>query len=63
MPSKKKPAPEKSAATIVIREAANMTPRGRRAIANWLRRTAKCLLESHANFAPTFTARYMYPSK
>ena len=50
----------KAAATVTIRDAAHMTPRGRKAIAKWLRSRAT-LLEKHGDLlAPRFTARYSY---
>ena len=51
---------EKSAAIVTIKDAANMTKRGRRKIALWLRQQAE-FLEEHGNeFDRTFRARYIY---
>lgn len=50
----------KSAAIITIKDAANMSPKGRKAIAAWMRRQAE-FLEKHAKeLSPTFRARYLY---
>jgi hypothetical protein len=52
--------PQKSAAILTIRDAAQMSRRGRKAIANWLRRHAR-FLESHgSDFSRRFTGRYLY---
>ncbi len=52
--------PTKAAATVTIREAAKMTAKGRKKVANWLRGRAK-LLENHADLlAPRFTSKYFY---
>lgn len=50
----------KSAATITIRRAADMSPKGRKAIANWMRRQARFLEKKADKLAARFTARYMY---
>ena len=53
----------KSAAIVTVHRAPDMTPRGRKAIAAWLRRQARCL-ESHGRqFSGRFTARYLYATK
>lgn len=57
---KKSPAKTRSAATVVIRDAENMTPKGRRQVAAWLKRQAGFLLKYHKALSPRFTARYMY---
>lgn len=51
---------EKSAAILTIKEAAEMTPEGKKDIARWLRRQAKFLEQSGAEYASRFTARYLY---
>ena len=51
---------EKSAAIVTIKDAPNMTKRGRKQIAAWLRRQAG-FLENHADkLSRRFTARYFY---
>jgi hypothetical protein len=51
---------EKVAAKVVIHRGGEMTKRGRRQIANWLRRQAR-FLESHGDeLAPRFTASWRY---
>ncbi|WP_165435410.1 hypothetical protein [Bradyrhizobium sp. Leo121] len=55
--AKKQP---KSAATVVIRDASDMTERGRREVALWLRRQAR-FLEKHADsLSRRYRARYLY---
>lgn len=50
----------KSAATVVVIDAAYMTMQARKKIANWLRSRAR-LLEKHGDLlAPRYTARYLY---
>lgn len=51
---------EKSAAIVTIKNAADMTPQGRRDIAAWLRQQASFLLKYHKELSPTFRARYLY---
>lgn len=54
---------EKSAAIITIHDAPNMTAKGRRQIAAWMRRQAD-FLEGHGKLlAKRFTARYRYTVK
>lgn len=53
----------KSAAIVTIREAERMTPRGRRDIAEWLRRQARALIKDGPLYARRFTARYIYLDK
>jgi hypothetical protein len=54
------PSKEKSAAIVTIKDAPNMTPAGRKRIAQWLRRQAS-FLERHAKeLSPRFVARYLY---
>jgi hypothetical protein len=50
---------EKSAAILTIKDAPQMSAKGRKQIAAWLRRQAQ-FLEGHGpEFANRFTARYM----
>lgn len=51
---------ERSAAVLTIKDAAEMTPDGRKRIAEWLRHCAKALPKDGANYAPRFRARYLY---
>jgi hypothetical protein len=51
---------EKSAAIVTIKDAAKMSPRGRRQIAAWLRRQAGFLERNADQLASRFTARYLY---
>ena len=51
---------DKSAAIVTIKNADSMTKRGRKAIAEWLRRKAEFLEENGDQFSPRFTARYLY---
>lgn len=53
----------KSAAIVTIHRAANMTPRGRRLVANWLRNTAKLLEDHGKEFSTRFTGRYLYKER
>lgn len=50
----------KSAAIVTIKDAPNMTAKGRRAVAKWLKRQADFLLSDHKNLSKRFTARYLY---
>ena len=50
----------KSAAIVTIKDAARMTPKGRRDIARWLRRQAHFLEKYAKELSPRFTARYLY---
>ncbi len=51
---------DEAAAIVTIRRPSEMTARGRKDIAAWLRRQAR-FLETHAHqMADRFTARYMY---
>lgn len=51
----------KAAATLTIHHPADMSAKGRRAVATWLRKQAT-YLERHAKeLAPRFTARYLAP--
>lgn len=51
---------EKSAAVLTIKDAPDMTPRGRREVAAWLRQQADFLVSDGEHFAPRFRARYLY---
>jgi len=57
---KKAKAPIKAAASLVIHEADEFTERGRKDVANWLRRQASALLREGANYSKRYTARYLY---
>lgn len=50
----------KSAATITIHDAPNMTKRGRRSIAAWMRKQAAFLETGGDKLSKRFTARYLY---
>ena len=53
-----------TAAVVTIHRPGEMSPRGRRRIAAWLRRTAETLVKDGDKLSPTrFTARYIYQSK
>jgi len=52
---------EKSAAIVTIKDAPNMTKKGRKAIAEWLRQQASFLEQDGQRFSKRFTARYLYP--
>ena len=49
-----------AAAILTIWEASNMSDKGKKAIAEWLRQQAKNLLKDGKNYSKRFTARYMY---
>jgi hypothetical protein len=51
---------EQSAAIVTIKRASEMTPKGRRDIARWLRRQASFLEKYAKQLSPRFTARYLY---
>ena len=51
---------EKSAAVVTIRDAADMTPKGRKEVARWLRRQAAFLEKYSEQLSSRFTARYLY---
>lgn len=51
---------ERSAATVTVRDAALMTPKGRREVAAWLRRHAALLVREGKNYSTRFTGRYVY---
>jgi len=49
---------EKAVATLTVRGAAVATPKGRRALAAWLRKEAKHLERCGREYAPRVSARY-----
>lgn len=51
---------EKSAAIVTIKRAGDMTRRGRKAIAKWLRQQADSLEEHGDEYSDRFRARYLY---
>jgi len=51
---------EKSAAIVTILKAPQMTKRGRKRIAEWLRRQAQFLEQNGDELSSRFTARYLY---
>lgn len=50
----------KTAATVTIHRAPDMTRRGRKNIANWLRRQANFLEFDYAELSRRYTARWQY---
>lgn len=60
MPTTKKS--EKSAAIITIKDAPEMTKRGRHEVAAWMRKQADFLEFEGKAFSKRFTARYLYRS-
>lgn len=51
---------EKSAAILTIKDAPNMSKRGRKSIADWLERQAGFLRRNGDQLSTRFTARYIY---
>lgn len=51
---------EKSAAIVTIKDAGQMTRAGRKAIAEWLRNTARDLVKYGDQYDKGFRARYLY---
>lgn len=51
---------EQSAAVVTIKDAARMTKRGKKAIADWLRRCAKFVEKDGEAFAGVCRMRYLY---
>lgn len=51
---------EKSAAILTIKDAPNMSSRGRKSIVDWIRRQATLLEKNSKNISARFTARYLY---
>lgn len=60
MPKVKSKAKDKSAAIITIKDPDKMDKRGRRAIAQWMRRQADFLETPGGKFSSRYTARYLY---
>lgn len=54
---------EKSAAALTIHRAGDMTEKGRKDIAKWLRRQARFLEQDGEVYSSRFTARYLYTEK
>lgn len=54
---------EVSAAIVTIKRAGDMTPEGRKLIADWLRERADLLEKDGEQYAPLFRARYTYPDR
>jgi hypothetical protein len=52
-----------TAAVVTINSAWDMTPRGRKDVADWLRRTATELVKHGSEYGNRFTARYRYNAK
>jgi hypothetical protein len=50
----------KSAATLTIRRAADMSPQGRKDIATWLRKQASDLLKYADNYSAEVRANYWF---
>ncbi len=50
---------EKAIATLTIHRVAEMTPEGRKAIAEWLRNHAKMIVKEGKNYSKRFTGRYL----
>ena len=51
---------EKTAAIVTIKRASDMTPGGRKTIADWLRACADNLEKDGADYSEQFRARYIY---
>lgn len=51
---------EVSAAILTIKDADKMNDAGRKAIAEWLRQSAKNLIKHGKNYSGGFRARYIY---
>lgn len=54
---------EHRAATLTIHRAADMTAKGRKEIAAWLRKQATNLVWHGSNYTKRFTASYRYEGK
>lgn len=54
---------EKVAATLTINRAGEMTASGRAAIARWLRRQARAVLNRGDEYSVRYTAKYLYQDK
>mgnify|MGYP001576910120 CR=1 FL=1 len=53
----------KSAAVLTIKDAAKMTPSGRKSVRKWLIKQADFFRDYHKKLSPRFTARYLYTSR
>lgn len=53
-------AKEQSAAIVTIKDAGSMTRRGRKAVADWLRKHATWLEKDGHAYSKRFTGRYLY---
>jgi hypothetical protein len=51
---------DKSAAVVTVFRADEMTSRGRKQVAAWLRQQASMLEKEGKNYAKRFTGRYLY---
>ncbi len=51
---------DKVAAALSVRDADKMEPKGRKQIAQWLRKQADALEAQGGDYAPRFRARYLY---
>jgi hypothetical protein len=51
-----------SAAVLTVKQANDMTPKGRKAIAKWLRKQADYLENFGDEYSARFIARYLYAS-
>lgn len=51
---------ERTAAILTIRNAPNMTKRGRKLVADWMRRCADTFEADGQAYSLLFTARYLY---
>jgi len=56
----KKPKKYKAAAVVTIRNASDMSPAGRKAIAAWLRQHANDLTKHGKDYSGGFIGRYLY---
>jgi hypothetical protein len=52
-----------TAAIVTIIEAQDMSPRGRKAVAAWLLRTAHDLVRHGKDYSKRFVARYQYDAE
>lgn len=57
---RRKPRKYQAAAIITIRNAGEMSARGRRRLADWLRRHAAFLLKHGKDYSGRFVGRYLY---
>lgn len=61
--SKKTKSQVKSAATLTVHRAGQMTPKGRASVVKWLRQQASNLSRHGKLYSARFTARYLYAEK